>query len=341
MKHLMIFLIILSIITAFAACENEKSGTDYSGIYCLNVQNMEMTIIQKGDEVTFSMQQDILVNGTGTIKGDTLILTANTSADELFLCYLTFSEDGHGFTGPYQVTDINNIITSEGILQGDKGECSKYDIETKGIPKFIEKDFTQLSDIEMISKFRSGFGHSYTDGSETCRSMKHYYNPYENYRENNTVEIYSPVNGTIVSVLSDGFGASIGLKNKQIQIRPDDQPAFICTIFHCDLTSAEITTGRKVLAGELLGYARLFYDDLEQYATSFDIAMWVNTPSGMRLVSYFDTMKDAVFNNYISRGAISRQDFVITKELRDADPLECDGESFITNGQLENWVTLE
>jgi hypothetical protein len=341
MNHLKIFLIILTIATAFTACENEKSGTDYSGIYCLNIHNMEMTINQKGNEVTFTLQQDILINGTGIMKGDTLIMTASTSLDELFSCHLTFSEDGHGFTGHYQVTDANDRITSEGILLGNKGECPEYDIEANGIPKFIEKDFTQLSDIEMISKFRSGFGHSYADGSETCRSMKHYYNPYKNYRENNTVEIYSPVKGTIVSVLNDGFGASIGLNNKQIQIRPDDQPAFICTIFHCDLTSAEITTGKKVLAGELLGYARLYYDDLAQYSTSFDIAMWVNTPSGMRLVSYFDTMKDAVFINYISRGAISRQDFVITKELRDADPLECDGESFATSGQLENWVTLE
>jgi hypothetical protein len=235
MNHLKILLTILSITIVFTACENEKSGKDYSGTYCLNIQNMEMTILQKGNEVTFTLQQNIQINGKGIMKGDTLIMTANTSPDELFSCYLTFSEDGNRFTGHYQVTGINDRITSEGILLGDKGKCPEYDIEANGIPKFIEEDFTQLSDIEMISKFRSGFGHSYTDGFETCRSMKHYYSPYKYYRENNTVEIHSPVNGTIVSVLNDNFGASIGLNNKQIQIRPDDQPAFICTIFHCDL----------------------------------------------------------------------------------------------------------
>ena len=85
----------------------------------------------------------------------------------------------------------------------------------------------------------------------------------------------------------------------------------------------------------------MYYEDLDEYATSFDIAVWVNTPSGLKLVPYFDTLKDAVFNNYIARGASSRQDFTITKEERDADPLECAGESFLTSGNIENWVTLQ
>ncbi len=341
MKHLKILIIVVLVAAVHIACENEKGETDYSGVWCLNIQNMEMTIIQSGNKLTFSLQQDLLVNGTGEIKGDTLILTANTTGSEIFRCHLTTSDNGQCFSGPYQVTDTTGKITMEGILHGNKGECVKYDIETKGIPEFAEKDFTQLDKIDKISKFRSGFGHNYTDGFETCRSMKHYYNPYENYRENNTVEIYSPINGTIISVLNDGHGASIGLKNKQIQIRPDDQPAFIFVFFHCDLASSAVITGNKVQAGELLGYARLYYDDLKEYATSFDIAVWVNTPSGMRLIPYFDTMKDAVFDSYISRGADSRQDFTITKQARDADPIECNGESFVTSGNLDNWFTLQ
>lgn len=341
MKHFKTSILILLSTGVFITCENEKGITDYSGVYCINIQNMEMTIVQTGSEVSFTLQQELLVNGTGKIKEDTLVLSANTTGAETFICHLTYSEDGQSFSGPYQITDKNGKTASEGILMGNKGECPEYDIETREIPKFIDKDFIQLSKIEKISKFRSGFGHSYTDGNETCRSMKHYYTPYENFRENNTVEIYSPVRGTIVSVLNDGYGESIGLKNKQVQIKPDDQQAFICVLFHCDLASSAIATGSRVQAGELLGYARLYYDDLAEYATSFDIAIWVNTPSGMRLVSYFDTMMDAVFDSYVSRGAISRQDFIITKEARDADPLQCNGESFVADGNIDNWFILQ
>jgi hypothetical protein len=281
-----------------------------------------------------------LENGTGTVYGDTMIMTASTASSEVFTGRLIFSADGKSFSGQFQIADTEGDIVMEGVLQGNKGVCSSYDIESKGIPQFIENDFTQLSKIEKISKFRSGFGHSYTDDFETCRSMKHYYNPFVNYRLNNTVEIYSPVDGTLVSVVSDGHGQSIGLNNKQIQIRSDEQPAFTIVLFHCDLISSAIETGKRVQAGDLLGYARLYYDDLNEYATSFDIAVSVNTPSGMRLIPYFSCMSDAGFNPYLTRGVSSRQDFVISPEERDADPLQCNGETFLHEGNLENWVTL-
>lgn len=202
-------------------------------------------------------------------------------------------------------------------------------------------DFTQLSKIEMISRFRSGLGHDYTDGTETCRSMKHYFNPYDEYRRNDTMAIYSPVKGTIMSVANDGHGASTGLKNKQIHIKPSDQPAFTFVTFHCDVVSSAVAAGKKVRAGELLWYARLYYEDLDEYATSFDMAVWVNTPTGSRLVSCFETLDDGAFDEYIARGVLSWEHFTITKEERDADPLECDGDQFVTPGNLENWVTLD
>jgi len=228
----------------------------------------------------------------------------------------------------------------EGILLGNKGECPEYDIDAMGVPEFVGKDFTQLSKIEKISKFRSGFGHSYTDGTEPCRSMKHYFNPYTNYRQNNTVEVYAPVDGIILSVANDGHGASTGLTNKVLQIRPDDHPAFIFILYHCDLASEAIVTGKRLEAGDMIGHARLYYDDLQEYATSFDIAVWVNTPSGMRLVSWFETMSDALFGNYQLRGVTSRQDFIITEEERDASPLQCNGDTFLSPGSIENFVSL-
>lgn len=170
--------------------------------------------------------------------------------------------------------------------------------------------------------------------------MKHYFNPYEQYRRNNTVELYSPVSGTIISVLDDGHGESIGLTNKQVHIRSDEYPSFTFVLFHVDILSPEVAIGKKVQGGEMVGYARLFYQDLDEYATSFDIAVWVNTPAGLHLISYFEVLTGDIFNKYNLRGVSSRDEFIISRELRDANPLECDGESFVNNDNLGIWVTL-
>ena len=333
-----LFIINLGLISLLFSCE--RKDEDFSGTFCLNMQNIEMIISQTGDLVTFSLQNDLLENGTGSVSGDTLALTATTSGSEIFTGTLVFSKDRRSFSGPFKITDDEGKTMLEGILLGDKGECVKYDITARGIPRFVGTNFTRLSMIEKISRFRSGFGHSFTDGTESCRSMKHYFNPYAAYRQNNTVEICSPVTGIIVSVVNDGYGGSSGLTNKEIQIKPDTQPAFIFVMFHCDLASEAIVTGKRVNAGDLIGYARMYYDDLAQYVTSFDIAVWVNTPSGMRLISWFETLKDELFSDYVSRGVTSRQDFIITREVRDADPLQCNGETFLTAGKIENWVNL-
>lgn len=214
------------------------------------------------------------------------------------------------------------------------------DIKTYGIPKFVEKDFTQLEKISEISRFRSSAGHDYSDGFESCRSMKHYYAPYEKYRVNNDIEVYSPVDGTIHSIIKEQHGASDGLYNKQVRIQSSKYPVFIFVIFHIDLTSSEISEGKTVKAGELIGHARMYYSDINEYGYSFDIAVWDNSFSKMRYVSYFDTMTDKLFNNYIVRGAKSRSDFIISKEERDADPLSCDKERFTSNGKLKNWFVL-
>lgn len=322
----------------FILCERDDE--DFTGIYCLNLQNLEMRIDQNGTDLTFSLNSDLLNNGSGTVSGDTLILTALTSGAEFFSARLIFTENRDSFNGTFVITNPEGQSALEGILIGNKGGCAEYDIVTKGIPQFVEKDFTQLNKIEKISKFRSGFGHSYTDGNEACRSMKHYFDPFLQFRDNNTVEIYSPVDGIITSVLDDGYGASIGLKNKEVQIKSDDQPAFVFILFHCDIISETIEAGKKVQAGELLGYGRLYYEDLQQFVTSFDIAVSVNTPAGMRLISYFEVLSNQVFKEYISRGVNLRSDFIITRETRDASPLQCDGETFLNDGTLENWVIL-
>jgi hypothetical protein len=340
MKRILSLIAVLLLLTVVFSAGGQKKVRDFSGTYCLDALNADLTIIQTGSQVTFTLEAEVLITGTGTVSGGTLTLTAPIYESNTFNSLLVFSHNRKSFAGTYQILDSTGLVIDEGELQGDKGECPTYDISLLGIPKFAERDFTQLSKIGKISKFRSGVGHDFSDGFESCRSMKHYYSVFESYRLNNTVEIYSPVAGDIVSISNDGHGASIGLNNKQVQIRPDKQPAFTIRIFHCDLASSAIAMGKKVKPGELLGYARLYYDDLAEYADSFDIAVIVHTPSGMRLISYFETLEDVVFDAYVARGAAWRQDFIITKEARDADPLQCNGQTFVDGGHLENWVNL-
>jgi len=216
-----------------------------------------------------------------------------------------------------------------------------HTIRNYNVPIFIKHDFTQLEKISKISRFRSAAGHDYSDGFESCRSMKHYYAPYEKYRINNEIEVYSPVDGFIHSIIKEGHGASEGSENKQVRIQSDEYPTMVFVLFHIDLISPEICSGRKIRAGELIGYARLYYPDINEYGYNFDIAVYVNTPSGIRYISYFDTMTDVLFRSYMARGARSRADFIISKEERDADPLSCDGERFTGEGRLENWFTLK
>ena len=171
--------------------------------------------------------------------------------------------------------------------------------------------------------------------------MKHYYAPFEIYRENYNIEVYSPVHGVIERIEDERHGSSSGLSNKQIRIKSTIQPAFTFIIFHTDLISSDIAEGTVVQAGQLLGHAHMYYPGLDEYAHSFDIAVRVNTPSRTKYVSYFETMTDTLFDQYVARGALFRDDFIISKEERDADPLTCDGERFVNSGNLANWVTLD
>lgn len=113
--------------------------------------------------------------------------------------------------------------------------------------------------------------------------------------------------------------------------------------FHIDLVSNKIKQGCHVDAGELIGYPHLYSPSIGQ-GINFDIAVQVMTPTGQQYISYFETMTDSLFNTYIQRGVLSRSDFIISKEKRDANPITCDGEWFTIKDyedSLVNWVELE
>jgi len=216
-----------------------------------------------------------------------------------------------------------------------------YDVDAEGVPRFVDHDFTQLDKIVRISRFRSGYGHDYSDETESCRSMKHYYEPDAAYRRNNEIEIRAPVSGTIERIFDEGHGASLGLTNKQVSIRSDARPAFHFALFHVDLGGADVVEGKAVVEGELIGHARMYYPDLGGYAHDFDVAVRVDTPAGSRLVSFFETMTDRLFAGYVARGVTSRSDLIVTREQRDADPLTCTDMQFEGPGTIENWFTLD
>jgi hypothetical protein len=184
-----------------------------------------------------------------------------------------------------------------------------YDVDLFGVPRFVRVNYIDLTRIFQVSKFRSGAGHDYSDSVERCRSMKHYF-----MTPDTTTTIRSPVAG-VVSILRDDFVGT------QVVITSDAQPDFSFIIFHVAL-DAPLVIGQRIGEGQRLGtHVGL--------ATYSDIAVEVNGPAGYRFVSYFDTLTDEAFVPFRARGAVSRDDFILSKAERDAYPFKCSGQEFM------------
>ena len=210
-------------------------------------------------------------------------------------------------------------------------------VDENNLPKFVQADFVNLSKIRRISKFRSGAGHDYSDMYESCRSMKHYFdptvsvtnfqNPTPGHPGKPFIDVYSPVDGVITSMYAEQF--PIG---EQIQIVPDSNKAYTVILFHV-YPDAEIKVGSRLKAGQNIGYI-----GMDQ---QMDIAIKVMTIRGPKNISYFDVLPDSIFQNYIKRGIASRSELIITKGQRDANPLICNGQMFSSNQyNAEDWVEL-
>jgi hypothetical protein len=241
--------------------------------------------------------------------------------------------DGHGplcFGGagtPERITVSGANVTGKSFQLLDLYPypiSDTYDVDANGIPEFVTADYIELGKISRISKFRSGRGHDYSDDFESCRSMKHYFKPKDDI-DWSTIKIFSPAKGTISQISNDTWG-------QQVKIKSEQYPAFYFIIFHVNLTNP-LNAGDIVTAGQQLGTH-------VGSQTESDIAVGVNTPNGWKLVSYFNVMTDSLFQGYKDRGLSLRTDAIISKAARDADPLTCSGETFVTSGNLENWVTL-
>jgi hypothetical protein len=200
-----------------------------------------------------------------------------------------------------------------------------YDLDARGVPKFIASDYIELAKIARLSRFRSGIGHDYSDAVERCRSMKHYFQPRGDV-DWGAVSIFAPAAGKVSEMRAESsFGT-------QLQIVPNEQPAMTLIIFHVR-PEAALAIGSAVSSGQRLGTHI-------GSQTMSDIAIRVQTPSGMRFVSYFDAVSDSVFQGYAARGVATRSAMIVSASERDANPLSCVGEQFQGQGPLPNWIDL-
>jgi len=305
------------------ACANPP---DYSGEYAYYIGHnppVALTLIQSKHDITFIVDG---IETKGTIHGKNISLI--TKIPYAMTIKARFSKDGQSFSGTFE---INDEIYVQGSIAGYKGHWQTYDGNINMLPQFIASQCIELNKIQKISKFRSGEGHDYSDDFESCRSMKHYFLP-KNDLPYQTVKIISPVNGTITGTTEEWEETDLW-KGTAIGIKPENHEAFHLVLFHINL-SKPLRVGDKVLAGQELGLSEKIS------GTVSDFAVGVLTPGGHKLVSYFEVMTDSLFSDYQGRGMTSRNDAIITREERDADPLTCIGETFVDTGNLENWVTL-
>lgn len=218
--------------------------------------------------------------------------------------------------------------TENPINMLDKDSWTPIEVEVDfNTPRFITADYIELDKINEISKFRSGIGHNYSDAYETCRSMKHYFEPKADV-DWSSIKIFSPVDGTITNFFQEQVGGT------QIWIRPTSDPEYEVRIFHVNLDTS-LKIGDTVTSGQQLG------THIGSQTTS-DIAVATTSDGQWRLVSYFDVMTEEVFVNYLERGITSPDDMIISKEARDADPLSYipGTDIFATGGTISNWGQL-
>jgi hypothetical protein len=148
--------------------------------------------------------------------------------------------------------------------------------------------------------------------------MKHYFEPLDTI-DWSSVVITSPVDAT-VNVLRDDF---VG---KQVEMTCAAHPELDIVIFHIALDSP-LAVGQHLSAGQRLGHHI-------GSVTMSDVAV----RKGNRLLSWFDIISDSLFARYRAWGIPERDSIIISRAARDADPLNCAGDVFGTEGRLENWV---
>lgn len=201
----------------------------------------------------------------------------------------------------------------------------------KPVPKFITNSFVDIDKIRQISKFRSGVGHDASFDGETCRSMRHYFGFIGMNADKAEDKLayhydnYAPVSGRIMGI----SGGKSENGTSQINIRPDDPKASGFEVRIDNIVPekglhnmSHVNAGDKI--GESLGMAEI---------TIAYHYIWQDHG-----FSYFQVMTDDLFAKYQPAATlpVTRDSFYITREYRDAHPLQCDdthGRFFIPSAE--------
>ena len=188
---------------------------------------------------------------------------------------------------------------------------------------FIVVNPIDLSQVSMISTFRSCEGHDYSGFNingelESGRSMKHYIVPTDEFKNTQgRLKALAPFDGTIVSIEREFRGA-------QVWLSPQEND-FNFIFFHIDLLP-ELAVGTEVKAGQIIGHADV------RGANDFDIGL-KRFPPFFYLDSPFNYMSAEVLEQYFDLG-IERDNIIISKQERDQNPCTF-GES-----TEEGWIEL-
>lgn len=231
-------------------------------------------------------------------------------------------------------TATHPTAVGKGTTERQGAATAVSDAEAPAPPAFIQAHYLDPAAIARISRFRSGAGHDFSDGQESCRSMKHYFwpqggEPGATHDPSWTLlPIFSPVDGRIARVMQESWGDQLWLEAKAA-------PGYLVRIFHVALAPGW-REGDTVQAGMLLGHHA-------SDETMSDVALeWQDASGSRRLLSYFDALPDDLFQDLADRGIASRAELVIPRAERDAAPLSCDGEHFLEapGAGAADWVDL-
>ncbi|HME55054.1 MAG TPA: hypothetical protein VKM55_22805 [Candidatus Lokiarchaeia archaeon] len=277
----------------------------------------------------------VIIALLGVLQVSGILLWFNVAASVVYILALSPRSLAHEWTAravPRKMKEILGIVTIGSLtclalvpylVVSTADELAQ--------PHFITANFTDLSKIANISRFRSQAGHSYVDSFEPTApySMKHYFWPKTPYKNSSSaIEIYAPADAIIMNIAWESHEMMPGkLRGFQVHLCPVGAPEYRITLFHVNITSG-LFPGMYVKAGQLLGHADT------RNASNFDIAISLQLPFGeFRCVSYFAVMDDSVFNLFAARGVMTRQQPIITQ----ADAVTAEGVNEPLNW---SWIQL-
>ncbi len=241
----------------------------------------------------------------------------------------------------WALTVVVLIIIGAGVIFVTTKQFSN--VSEDNLPRFIQANVVDPNLVTSISKFRSGAGHSNPGWPETCRSMKHYITVYDpaklvqqNFDRNNApssnyaIDIFSPVDGRL-SKTGTGEG------DDQLNISVSSNPGYSIRFEHVHLLSSIGSFNAHVTAGEKIATV--------WNTQNFDLSVYYHYYKGDELFSYFEVMPDNIFAAWQIQGTTNPNEFVFTRQYRDAHPLTCLNDRKGTpsfsdaNGNVtENWI---